>query len=170
MPIRHSIYMTIFPSAFKINMTKYIPYILLILALGLISSCQKEGKNILSFTPFLSIDSINKTVITEFQDSIILYLNFEDGDGDLGRQDPDSNSLSIKDARLDSAELYHIPPIIPADENLQTVGRFRVFIPTLFILGSEKQEKTSISVRVKDQAGNWSNEITSPVITIIKEE
>lgn len=170
MPNRHNTYLIISHSASSHKMKKYFPHILLVCMLGLFASCQKEGDNVLSFTPLLVLDSINKTEITEFQDSIILYINFEDGNGDLGRQDPDSNSLSIKDARLELPEFYHIPPIIPEDEKLQTIGRFRVFIPTLFILGSENQERTSISIRVKDKAGNWSNQITSPEIIINKEE
>jgi hypothetical protein len=145
-------------------------YILGVLTLAMLSiSCQKEGENVLSFTPFLELESINKDIITEFEDSVIIYVNFEDGDGDLGRQDPDSNSLYIKDSRLANAEYYHIPPITPDDEKLQTIGKFRVFIPTLFVIGSESREKATISIRVKDQSGKWSNEITTPEITILKQ-
>ncbi len=141
----------------------------LISVLFLSASCQKEGENVLSFTPYLELESINKEIITEFEDSIIIYVNFEDGDGDLGRQDPDSNSLYIKDFRLNKAEYYHIPPITPDDEKLQTIGKFRVFIPTLFVIGSGNEEKTDITIRVKDQSGKWSNSITTPKITILKQ-
>lgn len=144
-------------------------YILILLALATLSAaCQKEGENVLSFTPFIELESVNKEIIKEFEDSVIIYVNFEDGDGDLGRQDPDSNSLYIKDSRLANAEYYHIPPITPEDENLQTIGKFRIFIPTLFILGSGNTENVTISVRVKDQSGKWSNEITTPQFTITK--
>lgn len=144
-------------------------YILFALATLLMFSCQKEGENVLSFTPKLEFNSINSTTITEFQDSVIIIVNYEDGDGDLGRQNPDSNSLYIKDVRLENPEYYHIPPLTPDDQNLQTIGKFRIFIPTLFIIGSEDVERTSIQIRVKDAKGNWSNEISSPEITILKE-
>lgn len=144
-------------------------YILFAFAALILFSCQKEGENVLSFTPKLEFNSINSTTITEFQDSVIIIVNYEDGDGDLGRQDPDSNSLYIKDVRLDNAEFYHIPPLTPDDQKLQTIGKFRIFIPTLFIIGSEDVERTSIQIRVKDDSGNWSNEITTPEITILKQ-
>lgn len=148
---------------------KVYHYILLLLALVLLNAaCQKEGENVLSFTPFIELESVNSEIIKEFEDSVIIFVNFEDGDGDLGRQDPDSNSLYIKDSRLPNAEYYHIPPITPDDENLQTIGKFRIFIPTLFILGSGNTENVTINIRVKDQSGKWSNEIASPEFTIIK--
>jgi hypothetical protein len=35
------------------------------------------------------------------------------------------------------------------------------------LLGNGPQEKTSFSIRIKDRAGNWSEEINSPQITIL---
>ena len=144
-----------------------IVFILFIGTLAALSSCKKEeGVDVLAFEPSIEIVSLNTTNLIEFDDSLIITLKYEDGDGDLGRFDPDENSLYIKDSRLSKAEYYHIPPILADDDNLQTTGKIRVFIPTLFILGTDPVEKAEISLKVRDQAGNWSNEVKTGNITI----
>ncbi len=149
---------------------KQFIYIFIISVLVVFSACEKEvGVDTLPYEPNIEIQSINTTNLIEFQDSLIIILKYEDGDGDLGRLDPDENSLYIKDKRLENPEYYHIPPIVPDDKTLQTTGTIRVFVPTLFVIGSGKSENTELELKVRDQAGNWSNSVSTGVITINKE-
>ena len=46
--------------------------------------------------PSIGFDRFTKTVISEFDDSVYLYINYTDGDADLGENDPDKKSLEIK--------------------------------------------------------------------------
>lgn len=151
-------------------MAKTYPSLLLLFVLSIFSCKKEEGIDYLSTTPRIEFISVNKTDIVEFEDSVIVILKYEDGDGDLGRPHPDDNSLSVKDSRLNKAELYHLPPIIPEGENLQTTGTIRVFVPTLFVIGSSNEEDVTLSLRVKDQAGNWSNDVQTPLIKVRKNE
>ncbi len=124
---------------------------------------EKEGY---SEIPAIELVSVNKTTMVQFQDSMIITIKFKDLNGDLGRQDPDDNSLYIKDQRLPAADYYHIPPITPEDLEFKTRGTIRIVVPTLFLLGNGGDEKTVLTVKVKDQADHWSNEITTPQITV----
>ena len=47
--------------------------------------------------PSIGFDRFTKTVISEFDDSVYLYINYTDGDADLGENDPDKKSLEIKE-------------------------------------------------------------------------
>ena len=128
-------------------------------------ACKKENEQ--SEVPSIALESISKTEVVQFKDSIIILLTFIDGDGDLGRQHPDDNSLYIKDERLTNAERYHLPPLLDESKDGETSqGSIRVFVPSLFLLGNGGDEVTRLSIKVQDQAGNWSDEVVTPTITI----
>lgn len=143
---------------------RYWIYVIGILVI--FASCKKE-KTTAELTPIISIASISSTEVTQFKDSIIIFLTFEDSDGDLGRQNPDDNSLWIKDDRVAAGETYHLPPIV-GDNDKNTRGTIRIFIPSLFLFGNGNQEKTKLAIRIQDQAGNWSESIVTPLITVNK--
>lgn len=126
----------------------------------------KKGNDV-ELSPVITISTISTTDVIQFKDSIIITLCYTDGDGDLGRQDPDNNSLWIKDDRVPQGETYHLPPII-ADTEKSTSGTIRVFIPSLFLFGNGDQEITKLSLKIQDQAGHWSEVITTPLITVNK--
>ncbi|MES2627964.1 MAG: hypothetical protein V4616_03250 [Bacteroidota bacterium] len=142
-------------------------------SLLVLASCKKEkageeDSDGFSDIPAIEVVSVNKTTIKEFQDSVVIVISYKDRNGDLGRQDPDDNSLYIKDRRLPDADYYHIPPITPADVNLKTRGTIRIVYPNLFLLGNGSNETTQLYVKIKDQAGNWSNELEVGPFTVTK--
>ncbi len=145
---------------------------ILALTIGAMSSCKKETadeREGYTEEPVIELVSLNTTTVKQFQDSVIVTIRFKDGNGDLGRQNPDENSLYIKDRRLPNADYYHIPPITPTDVKFKTRGTIRVVVPTLFLLGNGGNETTDIQIKVKDMADNWSNEISTGTITITKD-
>ncbi len=66
----------------------------LLMLICLVFSCKKK-EDAVSNTPLLSIVSVTPTLVKQFKDSIIVIASYTDGNGDLGRQDPDANALSI---------------------------------------------------------------------------
>lgn len=142
-----------------------IPLLLILL------SCKKETKTEQDGypeTPEIALVSINNKTIREFQDSVIIVISYKDLNGDIGRLNPDDNSLSIYDIRLGKAEFYHIPPITPTDVTFKTKGTIRIVVPTLFLLGPGNTEKTELLIKIKDQADHWSNELNTGQLTITK--
>lgn len=141
---------------------KYLACILV--SFLLLLACKKDVPES-EITPVIKIQSISTLSVTQFKDSIIILLTYEDSDGDLGRQDPDNNSIWIKDDRVPAGETYHLPPVVSETDNY-TKGTIRVFIPSLFLFGNGNQEKTKLTIRIQDQAGHWSDEVVTPIITV----
>ena len=134
--------------------------IVLIIALSLTSCLKPE---VFPNEPAILFESI---VI--MGDSADLTISFVDGDGDIGTSDPDIYSVSIKDARLNTPDYYHINPLTPPGETLQIEGELTFILPGIFVIGSGTQENTSFKVKLQDRAGNWSNEVTSTQISVTK--
>jgi hypothetical protein len=134
-------------------------------------SCKKEEIKVqgdYSEIPSIEFKSINTETIKEFQDSVIIVIGYKDLNGDIGQLDPDNNSLYIKDRRLPAADYYHIPPVTPEDVEFKTRGTIRIVVPTLFLLGNGGNETTVLQIKIKDQAGHWSNELSTPELTITR--
>jgi hypothetical protein len=140
---------------------------LLVIALSLtIVGCKKEEKY--SEIPEIEFVSLTPSSTTEFSQNIVLKLTYKDGDGDIGNEDPDVYSLYVKDARLPRADEYHIQPLTPPDQALQIEGELTVRLSGIFVLGNDSTETTKFTVKLKDRAGNWSNEVVTSSIRVSK--
>ena len=139
----------------------------LLLALIFIS-CTKddESSEELSNEPSISFVSLDPLEVQNFNNSVTLTIKYKDNNGDLGFEDPDVFSLYVKDARLDTADYYHVPPLAPLGKNLIAEGQLDIVLNSMFILGNGDQEFAALSVKIKDRAGNWSNLVNTPAITI----
>lgn len=133
------------------------------------SSCTKEIQHSEGNpVPFISLQKTEPTEVIQFKDSLKITINYEDGDGDLGFENADINSLEVKDSRLAKPDFYYVPPQAPLGHKIYIKGSLQIQIKNLFLLGSGSMETTTLELRIKDRAGNWSNKITTPVITIKK--
>jgi hypothetical protein len=135
----------------------------------LTQSCTKEiqfseGNPI----PSIGLEKTTPTEITQFKDSLKVTISYEDGDGDLGFENADINSLEVKDSRLSKPDFYYVPPQAPVDSKISIKGTLNIQIKNMFLLGAGSTETTTLEIRIKDRAGNWSNKVTTPVITIKK--
>lgn len=129
-------------------------------------SCKKKDE---SSAPVIRFVSINSTEILQFKDSLVITFKYTDADGDLGEIDPDKNSLQIKDRRLAEADYYFVKPLAPPGSKIQINGTIAVKVKNTFLLGTGNSEITNFDLKLRDRAGNWSNGISTPEITIKKE-
>src|SRR5690606_16260419 len=124
--------------------------VVLLLSVLALSACKKEKVNVMPKEPSIELISVGPAQITEFQTPVILRFSYKDGDGDLGRTDPDDHSLWVKDSRLSVADGYHIIPLAPPDQEIAIQGELVVELSPLFLLGNSDQEVMTYSFYVED--------------------
>ncbi|MFN8863658.1 MAG: hypothetical protein ACK5W1_05050 [Flavobacteriales bacterium] len=140
------------------------PFVALVAVLVLFVSCKKEEEK--PVEPVIEFKSISATKVTQFTNEIKITFSYEDMQGDLGQADPDAYSLRVQDDRLEDFDWYHIPPMTPDMQELHIKGDYVVTLTPLFLLGSGGNETTRFTLQLRDRAGNWSNQIITPVVTI----
>lgn len=141
-----------------------------IMMIVVIGSCKKKKTETPPDpVPTIEVVSVSPAVVKEFQDSILIVLRYKDANGDLGDPSPDELSLYVKDSRLPNPDKYHVKPLAPiSEENIPIEGQVTIKLNSLFLLGTGTTELTTLNIKMKDRAGNWSAEVTSPQITINK--
>ena len=137
----------------------------LFLSILLLVACKKE-EPVLPLVPEIALVSMSAQEVTSFEDRITIRFSYKDGDGDIGQADPDAYTLWVKDARLSTADGYHIPPLAPEGAEVPIQGELNVELNALFLLGNSGQEETSYSIYLLDRAGNRSNMVTTGPIII----
>jgi len=142
-------------------MKKNLPLFILLIVAFL--SCKKDTP---PKEPVIEFVDASPLSVTEFKDSVIIHISYKDNNGDIGDQSPDEYSMEVKDGRLANPDYYHIQPLAPAGTSLVIEGDLKIKINSLFLLGNGTTETTVLTIKIKDQEGNWSNEVTTPVITI----
>lgn len=133
-------------------------------------ACKKEATEIIPREPSIELLSVGPSTVIEFEQPVLLRFSYEDGDGDLGQSDPDEHSLWVKDSRLNTPDGYHIIPLAPPDTELAIKGELEVQLSPLFLLGNGTEEQMTYSFYIVDRAGNRSNEIATPAITILPQD
>ena len=139
--------------------------VIAIILASVLASCRKEA--VLDPVPEIVLVSAGPQQVVAFDEPVILRFTYADGDGDLGTDDPDAYTLWVKDSRLGTADGYHIPPLAPPDAEVAIRGELEVELTPLFLLGNSGQEVMTYSFHVTDRAGNRSNELTTPAITVV---
>ncbi|MBT7727211.1 MAG: hypothetical protein HN702_07470 [Flavobacteriales bacterium] len=128
----------------------------------IISSCKKEDDSLFN----ISLLSTSPISLQEFQENIIVEIEFEHSEGFMGFYDPDYLSLEVKDSRLANADYYHLIPLNPPDNELAIKGIIQLEIDAPFILGSGNLETLFFTMRIQDREGEWSNDISTPLISV----
>ena len=136
----------------------------ILLSVLIISSCKKEDDSLFN----ISLLNTSPTSIQEFQENIIVEIEYEHTKGFMGFYDPDYLSLEVKDSRLTNADYYHLIPLNPPDNELEIKGIINLEIDSPFILGSGNFETLFFTIRIQDREGEWSNEIATPLISVFK--
>ena len=131
-----------------------------------LGGCQKEEAVVVNTSPLIKLVSVSSTQIRQFKDSLVITLEYNDGDGDIGETDPDKNAIEIKDSRLSKADYYFIKPLSPPGSSIKISGTIAVQLKNTFLLGTANTETTTFELRLRDRAGNWSNQVSTPPITI----
>lgn len=128
------------------------------------SSCSKDDA--VSNSPVIKLLDVSALNIKEFKDSLVIRFEYTDGDGDIGENDPDKYDLQVKDRRLAEADFYFVKPLAPPGSSILIKGIISVQIKNTFLLGTGSSEITQFDIKLRDRAGNWSNAINTPPITI----
>lgn len=154
-------------------------YFPLLAALLAFVSCTKEKETIqedepnpdISEIPFIELLSVSATTVVQFQDPLIITIEYTDGDGDLGTEDPDAYSIEVVDQRNPAQLifLYHLSPRAPIDAEVPIQGTLDVVLPNTILLNdAADSETTTFTIRLLDRAGNWSNVVETGAITVVK--
>ena len=152
--------------------------IVFILSLIVLAACTRksvtelepnEPNEGISEIPAIVLESISSNQVTAYTDSIAFVLNYTDGDGDLGETDADINSIQLVDTRNEANLIfeYYLSPRAPIDSEISITGTLEVVLQNTIILEDDNEEETTtFKLKLKDRAGNWSNEVETEVITI----
>ncbi|MBK8847241.1 MAG: hypothetical protein IPO27_12135 [Bacteroidetes bacterium] len=131
-------------------------------------SCKKDKPEI-SNIPIISIQSVSPAGnIKEFTDSVTLIIAYEDGDGDLGENSTTAKNLFITDSRIGVTESFRISELAPSGASIHIKGTLRLVRKNIPITNGNSSEQFTYNVYVKDRAGNQSNTVSSPAITVVK--
>ncbi len=151
-------------------------YLLLICLLVLILSCKKKTTTIdteplgdISVIPEIELLEVVPLVVVQYEDSISFKIKYTDGDGDLGEQDPDINSIFLIDNRApnDLVFGFHLSPRTPLESDIAIQGELEVILNnTILVDDGLGSETTTFSIYISDRSGNLSNVIDSPTITV----
>jgi len=133
-----------------------------------VTSCKKKTQFVYDIVPEIRLISAAPVTIKQFQDSVVVTIEYQDGDGDIGFEHPDSMSLSVQDSRLTQPDWYFVQPIGPPGHELSIEGTLTFKLNGTYLLGSGGTEKIVYYIKLKDRANNWSNEIQTPEITVSK--
>ncbi|MFT4665854.1 MAG: hypothetical protein ACI8YQ_001409 [Polaribacter sp.] len=150
----------------------------LLICLFLVSACTKqlddkiiEGNENpeIGESPVIELLSMSATTIKAYSDTLTFKISYLDGDGDIGTDDPDVNSIELVDNR--NAEQfvfgYHLSPRTPEGSNLIIQGELDIVLNNSILLDdTNESEATTFSIRLKDRAGNWSNVLETGEVTI----
>lgn len=151
-------------------MKVFIKHCLGILLLVSFSDCKKKKQETVgNDPPSIELVSVTPSNVKEFKDSITVTFKYKDINGDLGDDNPDELSLEVKDSRLQKADGYHVQPLAPdIGKDIPIEGELKLKLNSMFLLGGGTTETSILTIKVKDRAGNWSNEISTQQIIITK--
>lgn len=133
-----------------------------------LSSCTKYEEVKASELPTITYSSIAPKTVKQFDQNVVITINYKDGNGDLGNENPDDLSIYVKDNRLKKEDYYHLHLLSPPTKSIAIEGALDIRLKNTFLIGSGNSESTTYDIKIKDRAGNWSNPITTEAITITK--
>jgi hypothetical protein len=143
-----------------------------------ITACTKENVTVnnnnepnpaISVVPEISLEDLSATEVMAYEDSLSFLIKYTDGDGDLGDVDADIMSIEVADTRdVDNFIFkYHLSPRAPLDAEITITGTLEIVLQNIILLDTNnEQETTTFKLKIKDRAGNWSNEVETEVITV----
>lgn len=137
------------------------------------AGCKDDGDILLTEVPIIELIKVTpeSNEVQQYIDELVFTINYSDGDGDLGTEDPDIPSIELIDQR-DPDVLkfeYHLSPRAPEGSEIKITGDLNIVLEhTILIDENNESEQTTFKIRLKDRAGNWSNEVETGVIMIKK--
>src|ERR1017187_8108029 len=106
----------------------WIYYIIIIAVLIIFNSCKKDPPAI-STTPSITFVSVTPVSVTQFNDNITFTISYQDGDGDLGQNDPNVYNLFLTDNRINVTYPFRIQQLAPDNANIAIEGNLSIILP-----------------------------------------
>lgn len=148
-----------------------LKYLSLLVSAVLWWSCEKE--EIVTGDPSPPISEVPEiwlgTVLPQYQqfDDVIIPVNYKDGNGDIGFADADSAVVFVTDNRNDLQFGFHVQPLTPEGVSVPITGTLEVVVENVILVnGTSAPESVTFTVQLRDRQGNWSNSVTTTVLTI----
>ena len=138
----------------------------LLLIVSLFTTCKKDE---VENEFFISLIEMSPSEIIEFEENIHVKISYRHAKGFIGFSDPDYLSLEVKDSRLSNADYYHLIPLNPPQNEVSITGEIDIEVDAPFIFGNGNTEILTFTIRIQDKDKNWSNKITTGLITVNKQ-
>lgn len=138
--------------------------LLILFAIVALWSCSKDEP--FDDVPTLELVSIGPKSVVQFEDSVVISLAYEDGNGDLGGFPADSVNLFVVDNRIGVPFEFRIQELVPGGAEVPIQGTLNVTIQNLYITGTGTQESVTFDIYAYDRAGNKSNVVKTPAIVV----
>lgn len=146
---------------------------ILAIAAALVIGCGKEDDVInppMSDVPVIELINVSPTTVTALGDSIVFIIHYEDGNGDLGFNAPDSMSLYITDTRIPLTESFFVPLLAPEGADIAIQGELEVVLNNTILVNPDATSETvEFEIQLRDRSGNYSNMLVVPAITVFPE-
>ncbi len=118
--------------------------------------------------PYIEIRNVSPGTVTAFEDSIVFIVYYEDGNGDLGFNSPDSLSLYVTDTRIPLTESFYVPLLAPEGADISIQGELVVTLNnTILVDPDADSEIVNFEIQLRDRSGNLSNVVITQNITVL---
>jgi hypothetical protein len=139
-----------------------------LLLVVLASACKKEKVDLTDPVPTILSVTVNPSTVVEYEDSIIFTVEYRDGDGDLGENDPDAHNLFLTDNRINATEEFRIRELAPSGAEIPITGTLRVVLRNTGITNGSNSQTVDYTIYMRDRAGNESEHVVTDAITVTK--
>ncbi len=148
-------------------MTRLFTAMIITAMLAGMAGCSKE--KVISATPEIKFIAMSPGTAQKYVDEVKVTIEYTDGDGDLGENTSDVKNLFCTDSRNNVTYQFRINQLAPDEANIIINGQVSFNLPPQgFVDDNNTSETATYSIYVKDRAGNVSNTIQTPALTINK--
>ncbi|MDX1685611.1 MAG: hypothetical protein R3275_10260 [Saprospiraceae bacterium] len=146
-----------------------ISLLLVLLVIGMATSCREDDEIPFSDIPEIELLGVSHDTIVQYQEVLVLSIQYQDGDGDIGFESPDKYAVHVRDTRLENFDGFFVGPVAPPGSDVPVKGKIDIEFPNLFVFGNGDAEKTFFEIKMIDRAGNESNILMTDAVVILRE-
>ena len=140
-----------------------------VLGLLLLTACDKDDVIEFPPEPAIGLLDLSHDTIRQYEDVLLIRISYQDGNGDLGFEDPEEYALFVRDIRLQEFDGFYVGPLAPPGSSVSIQGELSIEFPSLFLFGGGTMEQTRFQIKMIDRAGNESNLLESETVVIVRE-